>query len=439
MDTNLPLISYLSAIFSRLSYFDNDQFLIKYNTIFNIPSLQKQLVQIEKTNTDNIFDIDLQNMSTITKKVNTILRVNIPNSLKKSIQQSENIKYICISNSNYSSVYIIRDKRTQTIVIAFRGTYSAKSAISYLKVTSIEPFVTCENGKDKGILLGIFKIVGEIFYTIQESIRYLSEGEKYKIITTGHSLGGAAAHIYSYLYTKHRFDKKTTFFNKQKIVCVTFGSPRVMNYSLMDEYTKFIENKDILFRRYITNGDIFPTLPITSKSGNVSYYHVEEQNDKLNNLAFSCVNYKKTNKVKCKYKNKTKKISPSVKYHATYLGISFNGAAQDLTNIHKEIIRKEITNNTICRIIIGGNNEPYKVVFYNLDEAKRSDENIFTKVNKLFITDYNHQDIYITQKMFNVLLKNATHLEEDKLNKTQYNTLVPIQHKNKNKELFCFD
>jgi hypothetical protein len=88
MDTNLPLISYLSAIFSRLSYFDNDQFLIKYNTIFNIPSLQKQLVQIEKTNTDNIFDIDLQNMSTITKKVNTILRVNIPNSLKKSISPS---------------------------------------------------------------------------------------------------------------------------------------------------------------------------------------------------------------------------------------------------------------------------------------------------------------------------------------------------------------
>jgi len=442
MSIPLPLISYVSAILARLSYFDNDKFLLKYNSIFNIPELNKQLDSLKKTNEENIFDIELKNISIITKKINSffigISKNKIENKHESTI--TKNMKYICISNSNYSSVYVVRDPSLQTIFISFRGTYSIKSARSYLKVTSIKPFITCNNDKEKGVLLGIFKIVGEIFYTIQESIRYLAEGGNYKIICTGHSLGGAAAHIFSYLYTKQLLNKKSSIFNnKKKIVCVTFGAPRIMNYSLMDEYNKLIEEKHIFFRRYVTNGDIFPTLPFTTKNGNTSYYHIEEENDNLQKYVFSCVNNKKTNKVKCNYRNKTKKIKLSPKYHAMYLGISFAGAAQDLTNTKKEIKREDYTKDTVCRINIGGNSEPYKIVFFNLQKAKKPDSNVITKIKKYIITDYKHQDIYITQKMFNTLMENTTELDDNNLNIPKYTNLVPIQNKEKNKELFCFE
>jgi hypothetical protein len=447
MSIPVPLISYISAILARLSYFDNDKFLLKYNDIFNIPELKKQLEPLKKINEQNIFDKDVQNMSDITKKVNSFLHSVSKNETHNEIQNNnnndltKNMKYICISNSNYSSVYIVRDPVLKTIFVAFRGTYSLKSARSYLKVTSIKPFITCKNDKNKGVLLGIFKIVGEIFYTIQESIRYLSEGHNYKIICTGHSLGGAGAHIFSYLYTKQLLDKKSGIYNNNKqIVCITFGAPRIMNLSLIEEYNTLIEEKHILFRRYITNGDVFPLLPFTRKNGNNSYYHIEEQNEAFEKYVFSCVNYKKTNKVKCNYKNKTKKIKPSPKYHAMYLGISFTGAAQDLTNIKKEIKREDYTNDTICRINIGGNNQPYKIVFFNLQKAKIPDSNILTKLKKYILTDYKHQDIYITQKMFHNLIENSTVIDDmNNLNIQKYTSLVPIQKKEKNKELFCFE
>ena len=454
MSIPLPLISYISAILARLSYFDNDKFLLKYNDIFSIPELKKQIEPLKKTNEDNLFDIELKNISDITKKINTFLlgvskndKHNENKNQNNNNDLTKNMKYICISNSNYSSVYIVRDPALETIFITFRGTYSLKSARSYLKVTSIKPFITCKNDKNKGILLGIFKIVGEIFYTIQESIRYLAEGKKYKIICTGHSLGGAAAHIFSYLYTQQLLNKKSSIYNnnnndknKQPIICVTFGAPRIMNLSLIEEYNALIEEKHILFRRYVTNGDVFPMLPFTRKNGDNSYYHIEEQDETLGKYVFSCVNNKKTNKVKCNYRNKTKKRKPSPKYHAMYLGISFSGAAQDLTNTKKEIKREDYTNDTICRINIGGNNEPYKIVFFNLQKAKKPDSTIVTKLKKYVLTDYKHQDIYITQKMFRTLMENAVELDDDNnLNIQKYTNLVPIQKKEKNKELFCFE
>jgi hypothetical protein len=123
-----------------------------------------------------------------------------------------------------------------------------------------------------------------------------------------------------------------------------------------------------------------------------------------------------------------------------YLGISFSGAAQDLTNTKKEIKREDYTNDTICRINIGGNNQPYKIVFFNLQKAKKPDSTIVTKLKKYVLTDYKHQDIYITPKMFHTLMENAVELDDkNNLNIQKYTNLVPIQKKEKNKELFCFE
>jgi hypothetical protein len=416
---------------SRLSYFDDTHFLNKYLQIFNIPDLNKQIINLKNENIIDIFDLKIKNMVKINKKINEINYNNIPNELS-----SENIQYISISTSNYSSVYIVANKLMNTIFVCFRGTYSVKSGLSYLKLSSISPKNICDDS-DEGYLLGVFKIISEIFYTIEESIIYLSthflKTQQIKIVTTGHSLGGGAANIFSYLWVKHKPDLK--------IACVTFGSPRVMNGILIEKFNELIHNKIILFKRYITNGDPFAKLPITSKKFENSYYFPDDYDESLSFVAITCNNIKKSRKVLCNLKNKTKKKKINIKYHGMYLGISYKGAANNVTDLNKEIKRNS-NNDTICRIIIGGNNQNFRAVFFNLNEAKIKKQGFLSsKIDKIkktfFQVDYKHQDIYINKKMFEKLIKSSTELDNENLNPLISDITVKIKHKNPKQELNC--
>ena len=428
---DIPLISLISCVMSRLSYFDNSQFLNKYLQIFNISELNKQIINFKDENIIDIFDLIVKNMVQINKKINIINYNNKSNNLS-----SENVQYISISTSNYSSVYIVANKLMNTIFVCFRGTYSVKSGLSYLKLSSISPKNICDDSDD-GYLLGVFKIISEIFYTIEESINYLSthflKTQKIKIVTTGHSLGGGAATIFSYLWVKHK--------TNLKIACVTFGSPRVMNGPLIEKFNELIHNKVILFKRYITNGDPFAKLLITSKKFENSYYFPDDYDESLGFVAITCNNIKKSRKVLCNLKNKTKKRKINIKYHGMYLGISYKGAANNVTDLNKEI-KRDTNNDTICRIIIGGNNENFRGVFFNLNEAKKKNQGLIaSKIDKIkktfFQVDYKHQDIYINKKMFEKLIKSSTELDDENLNPLISDEIVKIQHKNPNKELNC--
>ena len=428
---DIPLISLISCIMSRLSYFDDTKFLNKYLQIFSIPELNKQIINFKDENIIDIFDLKIKNMVKINDKINKINYNNEPNDLS-----SENIQYISISTSNYSSIFIVANKLMNTIFVCFRGTYSVKSGLSYLKLSSITPTNICK-GSNNGYLLGVFKIIAEIFYTIEESINYLSthflKTSKFKIITTGHSLGGGAASIFSYLWIKHKSDLK--------IACITFGSPRVMNGTLIEKFNELILNKVILFKRYITNGDPFAKLPITSKKFENSYYFPDDYNESLNFVAITCNNIKKSRKVLCNLKNKTKKHKINIKNHGMYLGITYKAAANNVTDLNKEI-KRDSNNDTICRIIIGGDNKNFRVVFFNLNEAKMKKQGfISSKIDKIkktfFQVDYKHQDIYINKKMFEKLIKSSTDLDNENLNPLISDKIVKIQHKNPKQELNC--
>ena len=434
---DIPLISSLSSIMSRLSYFDNNKFLNKYLRIFNINELNKQMLNIKNVDIIDIFNLKIKNMESINKKIN---KINYSDDDIFANLSSDYVQYICISTSNYSSVYIVANKLINTIFVCFRGTYSVKSGLSYLKLSSITPTKICES-TDDGYLLGVFKIIAEIFYTIEESINYLSthflKSNKIKIITTGHSLGGGAASIFSYLWVKKK--KKENI-----IACITFGSPRVMNGPLIKKFNELIHANIILFKRYINNGDPFVNLPISSKQFENSYYFPDEYDASLNVVAIMCSDsnrdYKKTKKI-CKLKSKPKKRKSNIKHHGLYLGISYKGAANNLLDLNKEIHRNE-NRDTICRIIIGGNNEKMRVVFFNLEQAKKKNQGMIrSKLEKLkktfFQMDYVHQDIYINTKMFETLIKYSSELELDNDNYTR-DALVKIQHTNPKKELNCF-
>ena len=429
---DIPLISYISSILSRLSYMNNTNFLHYYDEIFKVKELRDQLHKIKEVDDKDIFDPIVNNIDIINKKINIITKKHL---IHKS-DNSSNVKYISISTSNYSSVYIIADKLMNTIFIAFRGTYSLKSALAYFKLTSIEPYKICKNNPG-GLILGIFKIVGEIFYTIKESIHFLSstflKTKNYKLVTTGHSLGGGCSQIFSYFLVKQN--------PKIKITCVTFGGPRVFNKYLVDKFNNYIERNIIMFKRYVTNGDPITLLPLTRKKGNVSYYHPDEGNDKMDYTAIVCRNVKKTQKPLCNLRNKTKKHKPNLKFHGTYLGVSYSGAGEDITKLSKEIVRSH--GSTVCRIIFGGNNEQSRAVFFLLDDLKTKTKTtnivseVIKKFKKRFTTDYKHQDIYMNTRIFNDLLKKSVVLDDDNMNPTLFTELVEIKQGKGQPELYC--
>lgn len=430
---DIPLISYISSILSRLSYMNNTNFLHYYDEIFKVKELRDQLHKIKEVRDDkNIFEPIVNNIDIINKKINIITKKHL---IHKS-DDSSNVKYISISTSNYSSVYIVADKLTNTIFIAFRGTYSLKSALAYFKFTSIEPYKICKNNPG-GLVLGIFKIVGEIFYTIKESIHFLSstflKTNNYKLVTTGHSLGGGCSQILSYILVKQN--------PKIKITCVTFGGPRVFNKHLVEKFNNYIERNIIMFKRYVTNGDPITLLPLTRKKGNDSYYHPDEENDKMDYTAIVCRNVKKTQKALCNLRNKSKKQKPNLKFHGTYLGLSYSGAGEDILKTTKEIFRSH--GNTVCRIIFGGNNEKTRAVFFLLDDLKTKTKindivsEVITKLKKTFTTDYKHQDIYMNTRIFNDLLKKSVVLDDDNMNPTLFTELVEIDQGKGQPELYC--
>jgi hypothetical protein len=430
MDT--PLISYVSSILSRLSYMNNTNFLHYYDEIFKIKELRDQLHKIKEVQDEDIFEPIVNNVDIINKQINTITRKNL---IHKD-DDSSNVKYISISTSNYSSVYIVADKLMNTISIAFRGTYSLKSALAYFKLTSLEPYKICKNNPG-GLLLGMFKIVGEVFYTIKESIHFLSstflKNKNYKLVSSGHSLGGGCSQIFSYFLVKQN--------PKIKITCVTFGGPRVMNKYLVEKFNNYIERKILMFKRYVTNGDPITLLPLTTKRGNVSYYHPDEVNDKMVYTAIVCKNVKKTQKAVCNLRNKTKKNKPDLKFHGMYLGVSYSGAGEGIANLTKEIVRYH--GNTVCRIIFGGDNEPSTAVFFLLDDLKTKTkthsiiDEVIKKIKKKLTTDYKHQDIYMNTTIFNNLFKKSVAVNDDNRNPTLFTELVVIEQDKGHPELYC--
>jgi hypothetical protein len=411
---------------------NNINFLHYYDEIFKIPKLKDQLYKIKEVRDEDIFEPIVNNIETINKKINMITKKH----LVHKYDVSTNVKYISISTSNYSSVYIIADKLMNTIFIAFRGTYSLKSALAYFKLTSIEPYKICKNNPG-GLILGIFKIVGEIFYTIIESIHFLSstflKTNNYKLVTTGHSLGGGCSQVFSYFLVKQN--------PKIKITCVTFGGPRLFNKYLVDKFNNYIQRNIIMFKRYITNGDPITLLPLTTERGNISYYHPDEENEKMDYTAIVCRNMKKTQKALCNLHNKTKKNKPNLKYHGMYLGLSYSGAGEDITKTTKEIVRSN--GNTVCRIIFGGNNNKSRAVFFLLDDLKTKTKTndivseVIKKLKKTFTTDYKHQDIYMNTRIFNDLLKKSVVLDNDNMNPELFTKLVEIEQGKGQPELYC--
>ena len=175
------------------------------------------------------------------------------------------------ADSNYGDVLIIGHLDLKNFVfVCYRGTYSAKTAGSYTKPQTLFPYIVNET-KQTGVLKGIEKITLEIMHTISNAMAYVvneflkpTDTEKVIPVFTGHSLGGGMATLMVYEYASR---KKEDFGGPEysklsdNAVCISFGSPRVLNEKASEDLCRYVIGNSIILHRFSNTGDPVTALP----------------------------------------------------------------------------------------------------------------------------------------------------------------------------------
>jgi len=426
---DLHFLSFYGATLSRLAYLDDNKFYQNYVTIMGPVIHEKILTAINGVSSDNLQALlDDQTLYGLTGGADDIFsqyeykyqdktfldfvrlkmpqNINIINGEVKGEKQfvvqgaspaDSTVRYISIGWSNYGEVYVVADKRMpNTILVLFRGTYSAKTAALYSKPTSIVPLTVCKNakGEKEQFLYGIFKATTELLHTIIEATRFLAwdflgarDPNSVKIITAGHSLGGAMCTNFAYLWLGA---KKTSPYTdapynilSDNIVCLSYGAPRCMSSSVAKKFCEFVEQNKILYLRVTTRGDPVPGLPPKtgfqhpcSQDKEMRKKVSEDCNNLLTMRPLPNVSYDKD--LDCQ-NYKTRAYIPNPIAHTIYLDILFTSAV-DIgkflagVGLSKEVLRTD-KGSTVCRLILGENNN-YKAIFFDVNEARKTPTNL---------------------------------------------------------------
>jgi hypothetical protein len=473
---NIPFITFICVILSKLAYLPDCGFLPRYEQIFGsekyIPVISKIcnrgqpvnylrtnieynpipttiLTAIKEAHIEDIFSdqkiykhckniefytdnhsnqkfvnfikyakfFNFLNGSTNKGEINTN-KNDTKNDKKNNIKYSKNntnekeyVKYISLAWSNYSIIYIVADKRTNSIFIIYRGTASVKGITSYINFNTFNKNGPCDN--DDAYIPGIFKITSEAIHTLIESISYLatnflkaSKPNSVKLIATGHSLGGAMATIFSYLYLGIRnsnlSNQYLSMLSKQ-IVCISVGAPRCINASTLKKFNHFMTQNMIMYRRLVTKGDPVPLMPHKAYFG---YYHPGD-NMKFNNGLEYCqstysgihgnfINYNKSSNCKNKEDQIMSFTTENQSHdHLNYLYISYLSLIPQSIN-QLEIPREIDTGDTLMCVILGSIKNK-KVAFFNLVKSRGIN---YKKPLLKFLVDIHNQDILMTHKAF---------------------------------------
>jgi len=458
---------FICAIFARLAYCEVPSQLFFLSAIFSdtdnggiIPqSMLKKLAKVkhikELNSDEDVFGLAKNadhypiriyegkkyiDFIEYAKKINILIEQTKESPYYKQ-KTDPNIRIISIADSNYGECFVTGIKYIPNFVfVAYRGTYSIKTASSYVKPESAIPLTIYG---DTTMIKGMAKINFEIIHAVTNAMMYLSlTFLKKKSIPaiTGQSLGGALATILVYEYSQ----KIAKIPNVAKClspnaICVNFGSPRVLGKAASEHLCKTIAKGSVLFHRFSNHGDIFTSLPPT----HFGFYHPcsNSVKDYRKLVARDCdsagitkhrlktTDYNKpigcTNN-QADFFTRFKKLSFDLNEHSSYLYVSFlnnNDAKFHIPFSRTEIGRVHSTNEQfglkhkdtemrVVQMIGNGKDGVYMAVFMDLVKLREIGDTVL------------HEDSKDTYSVFNILL-HGTNINDIKVHFDKH-TRLPI-------------
>jgi hypothetical protein len=179
--------------------------------------------------------------------------------LCKSSSLKDDIEYTPLYNEHYNTTgFIIANKPQKSIVLSYKGSKNTVNWImnlqsTYTNLTLDKPF---ENAK---IHTGFHEMANSLYNQTKENLqKSIAKYPDYKIIVTGHSMGGALAVLNTLQLV---LDKVLTW---DKVTVVTFGQPRVGN----KDFVNYMDSQAASITRVNREGDPVPTMPTPPL-----YYH----------------------------------------------------------------------------------------------------------------------------------------------------------------------
>jgi len=429
------IFDFLCSTFSRIAYTEDPMPLFLVSGIFRIipkeifEALSKVKNINEQYDEQKIFELTTNpknfpireyngkkyiNFIGYAERINILIEDTAKSPDYKNVTDPK-IKIISIADSNYGDCLVIGSQYLPNFVFtSFRGTYSTKTAASYVRPDSIMP----SKIDDITIAIyGIAKITLEIIHTVVDAIDYMvttflqpNNGNLVIPVFTGHSLGGAMATLFDFEYC-HRIENINSGAHDQlakTAICVSFGAPRVLGKSTSSSLCQLVVSGKTLVHRYSNDGDPVTSLP----PPNLGFYHPcstsEDKKAKnrqrvsrdcrgavsgtIANLSGVKINYLKS--INCSDQEKTgfsKLTTPNMLDHMEYLYISFVKAADvvhlflgsalttkttEINRVHDtDQVNNILTGDTEMRIIVmTGNNGSgiYSDDFIDLKKLERS-------------------------------------------------------------------
>jgi len=159
------------------------------------------------------------------------------------------IKFFQHSSQRDNNAYVAVNDKEKAIIVAYRGTADEQSFLQDLQVAQTPYSPSVPNAK---VHFGFFSTYNDTKKDITSLVKKLvKKHPSYKVISTGHSLGGSLA----VLQTLDLIG--TPGLNPSNLVTYTYGEPRTGNR----EFAQFIINSGHKFFRIVNKNDLVPHLP----------------------------------------------------------------------------------------------------------------------------------------------------------------------------------